>query len=153
MQETFRQLGELLLNSVPTVVLFFILYLAYKVLVDGPLGKVLAKRHGLTQGAVEKARADVAAAEAKTAEYEHKLRDARTTVFKAQEARRQQAVLVRTTAVSAARERAQAQVETAKVALEADKTAAKQGIEAQVDRLAEQIIQAVLKPAGVGGGS
>ena len=152
MQETLRQLGELLLNAVPTVVLFFLLYIAYKILVDGPLGKVLAKRHLLTQGAVEKARADVAAAEAKTADYEQKLREARASVFKAQEARRQQAVQVRAAAVSAAREKAQMQIGTAKAALEADKNAARQGIEAEVGRLAGQIIQAVLKPAQMGGG-
>ena len=150
MQETLRQLGELLLNAVPTVVLFLVLYIAYKLLIDGPLGKVLAKRHALTQGAVEKARADVAAAEAKTAEYEQKLREARTTVFKAQEARRQQAVQARAGAVAAARETAQTQIGVAKSAIDSDKAAAKQGIEAEVERLAGQIIQAVLKPAAAG---
>ncbi len=150
MQETFRQVGELLLNAVPTVVLFLILYIAYKILVDGPLGKVLAKRHGLTQGAVEKARADIAAAEAKTAEYEQKLRDARSAMFKTHEARRQQAMQARTAAVAAAREKAQAQMGSAKAALDAEKNAAKQGIEAEVERLAGQIIQAVLKPAAPG---
>jgi F-type H+-transporting ATPase subunit b len=150
MQETFRQVGELLLNAVPTVVLFLILYAAYKVLVDGPLAAVLAKRHALTQGAVDKARVDIAAAEAKTAEYEQKLREARTSAFKAQEARRKQALQARAEAVSAAREKAQAQVASAKAALEADKNAAQQGIEAEVERLAGQIVQAVLKPAAAG---
>lgn len=150
MQETFRQVGELLLNAVPTVVLFLILYAAYKVLVDGPLAAVLAKRHSLTQGAVDKARADIAAAEAKTAEYEQKLREARTAAFKAQEARRKQALQARAEAVNAAREKAQAQVASAKTALEADKNAAQQGIEAEVEWLAGQIVQAVLKPAAAG---
>ena len=151
MQETFRQVGELLLNAVPTVVLFLILYIAYKTLVDGPLGKVLAKRHALTRGAVEKARADVAAAEAKTAEYEQKLRDARLAVFKAQEARRQQAAQTRAAQVAAAREKAHAELALAKTQLDAEKTAAQQGIEAEVERLAGQIIQAVLKPAPTSG--
>ena len=148
MLEIRRQLGELLLNAVPTVVIFWLLYFAYKALVHGPLMKVLAERRARTQGAVEAAKADVAAAEAKTAEHEQKLREARSTVFKAQEARRQQAGQLRATAVSEARGQAQAQVVAAKSVIEADKNSAKVGLEAEVERLAAMIMQAVLRPAG-----
>ena len=69
MDQTLKQLGELLLGSIPTIVFLVLLYFFYRVLVHTPLSKVLAERHSLTEGAVQRARADIAAAEAKTAEY------------------------------------------------------------------------------------
>ena len=59
-------IGELLLSAVPTIVLFLSLYLAYFKLVHQPLMKVLAERHSKTAGAVAKAQADIAEAEART---------------------------------------------------------------------------------------
>ena len=44
MDETLRQLGELLLGSVPTIILFALLYLLYTLIVHKPLTKVLAER-------------------------------------------------------------------------------------------------------------
>src|SRR5947209_19590358 len=90
MEETLRQLGGLLLGAIPTVIFMLAMYLVYTVLVHRPLTRVLAERRSRTEGAVEKARADVAAAEARTAEYEQRLREARTSMFKMQETRRQQ---------------------------------------------------------------
>src|SRR2546426_608890 len=107
MDETLRQLGGLLLGSVPTVVMLLLMYAIYTVVVHKPLARVLAERRAKTEGAIEKARADIAAAEARTAEYEQRLREARLAVFKSQEARRQQALQARTEAVARARERAQ----------------------------------------------
>ena len=67
MDETLRQLGELLLGSVPTIIMMVLVYAIYSVLVHKPLTRVLAERRAKTEGAIEKARADVAAAEASTA--------------------------------------------------------------------------------------
>ena len=86
MDQTLQQLGELLLGSVPTVILLALLYALYTAIVHKPLQRVLAERRSKTEGAVEKSRADIAAAEARTAEYEQKLREARAAVFRAQEA-------------------------------------------------------------------
>src|SRR6266404_6089076 len=66
MDQTLRQLGELLLGAVPTVILLATLYILYTFLVHRPLTVVLAERRNRTQGAMEKARADIAAAEART---------------------------------------------------------------------------------------
>ena len=77
MDQTLRQLGELLLGAVPTVILLATLYILYTFLVHRPLTAVLAERRSRTQGAMEKARADIAAAEARTADYEQRLREAR----------------------------------------------------------------------------
>src|ERR1700690_1142891 len=95
MDQTLQQLGELLLGAVPTVILLAILYALYTAIVHKPLQRVLEERRGKTEGAVEKSRADIAAAEARTAEYEQHLREARAAVFKAQEAKRQEGLQAR----------------------------------------------------------
>jgi F-type H+-transporting ATPase subunit b len=146
MDVVLRQLGELLLGSVPTIIFMVLLYLAYNGLVHKPLVKVLAERRAKTEGAVEKAHADIAAAEARTAEYEQRLREARLAVFKGQEARRQQAMQARTAAVAEARSNAQAQVELARAAIEKDKVAAQEKLQAESGKLAAEVIRIVLQP-------
>ena len=150
MDQTLKQLGELLLGAVPTVILVALLYVLYKAIVHKPLQQVLAERRSKTEGAIEKSKADISAAEARTAEYEQKMRAARASVFRAQEARRQSALLARTNAVNEARTKAQAQVQAAKADIEKDRAAAEQGLQAEAGSLAQEIMRRVLQPAGAG---
>jgi F-type H+-transporting ATPase subunit b len=147
MDETLRQIGELLLGSIPTIIFFVLLFVLYTYIVHKPLARVLAERHARTQGAIEKARADIATAEGRTAEYEKRLRDARLALFKAQETRRARAAQARAEALAEARKRAQAQVDEARAVVEADKKVAMSSLEAEVGRLASEIIRTVLQPA------
>jgi len=146
MEQTLRQLGELLLGSVPTVILLILTYILYVFLVHRPLTAVLAERRKRTEGAMEKARADIAAAEARTAEYEQRLREARQKVFKSLEARRQLAGQARTELVNEARGRAQEQVKQARAALEQDKLEATNRLQSEAGRLASEIVRTVLRP-------
>ena len=146
MDETLRQLGGLLLGSIPTVIMLVLLYGIYTVVVHKPLAKVLAERGAKTEGAIEKARADVAAAEAKTAEYEQRLREARVAVFRHQETRRQAALQARAAAVATARTRAHEQVKQARETIEQGKVSAQETLQAESSRLASEIIQRVLRP-------
>ena len=150
MDQTLRQLGELLLGSVPTIILMGLVYLLYTMIVHKPLRKVLDVRRSKTEGAVEKAKADIAAAEARTSEYEMRLREARAALFHAQEARRRAALEARTAAMNEARAKAQQQVQTAKAAIEKDREDAQAALQSQVQSLAAEIIRRVLQPAGVG---
>jgi len=150
MDQTLRQLGELLLGSVPTVILLALLYALYTTIVHKPLQRVLAERRSKTEGAVEESRADIAAAEARTAEYEQKLREARAAVFRAQEAKRQAALQARSNALNEARSKAQAQVQAAKKDIESDRAAAEAGLPADAAALAQEIVRRVLQPAGAG---
>jgi F-type H+-transporting ATPase subunit b len=150
MDETLRQLGELLLGSVPTVILLALLYALYTVIVHKPLQRVLAERRSKTEGAVEKSRADIAAAEARTAEYEQRLREARAAVFRAQEARRQAVLQARANALNEARVKAQAQVQAAKKTIESDRATAQEALPADAAALAQEIVRRVLQPAGAG---
>jgi F-type H+-transporting ATPase subunit b len=148
MDELAKQLGGLLLGSAPTIIFIVLLYGIYTAVVHKPLVKVLAERRSLTEGAMERARADIARAEARTSEYEQRLRDARVSLFKSQEARRQLALQGRATVVAASRTKAQAQVDQARKGIEQDKLTAQSGLEAESGRLAVEIIRTVLQPAG-----
>ncbi len=152
MEEILGQLGGLLLGSVPTIIFLVLLFAVYRAVVHRPLKAVLAERRSRTEGAIEKARADISRAEARTAEYEQRLREARTAVFKSQEARRQQALQARAAAVTEARSRAQAEVERARAAMDKEKVAARAALEAESAKLAADVIRTVLHPAVATGG-
>ena len=150
MDQTLRQLGELLLGAVPTVILLALLYALYATIVHKPLRRVLEERRSKTEGAVERSRADIAAAEARTSQYEQRLREARATVFRAQEARRKAALDARTAALNQARNKAQAQVQAAKADIQKDREVAQHGLQAEAQSLAAEIVRRVLEPTGAG---
>ena len=150
MDQTLQQLGELLLGAVPTVILLALLYVLYTAIVHKPLRRVLDERRSKTEGAIEKSKADIAAAEARTSEYEQRLREARAAVFRSQEAMRQAALQARANAVKEARNKAQAQVQAAKADIEKDRATAEQGLQAEAAALAREIVRRVLEPAGAG---
>jgi F-type H+-transporting ATPase subunit b len=150
MDDTLRQLGELLLGAVPTVILVTLLYILYTAIVHKPLRRVLEERRAKTEGAVEKSRADIAAAEARTSEYEQRLREARATLFRVQESRRKAALDARTAALNEARAKAQAQVQAAKADIQKDRTVAQASLQAEAQVLAAEIMRRVLEPAGAG---
>ena len=139
-----RAIGELLLNAVPTILLFLFLNVAYRMMVHKPLMRVLAERHAKTAGAVAKAQADIAAAEGRTAEYEQKLREARAGVFKTMEARRKQLMEARAAALAEAKAKAQTQVKVAKAEIDKEAATAKAGLQSQVESLAQEVIRAVI---------
>lgn len=150
MGDTLVQIGELLLGSVPTILFMLALWAAYTLLVHRPLMKVLAERYRKTEGAVQRARADIAATEARTAEYEQKLREARLAMLKTVEVRRQKAAQVRDAALAEARAKAQTQIEQAREAIAKDKELAKTNLQAESEKLATEIIRAVLNPMAIG---
>jgi F-type H+-transporting ATPase subunit b len=150
MQETIRQLGDLLLSSLPTLILFILLVLAYQLLIQGPLSRTLRERRARTAGAVEEASKAIAAAEAKAADYVSRLRQARAEVFRVREQRLQQWAQERDSALDGARKTALQHVLEARTGLDAEAAAARKALLAGVDQLAEQVIRAVL-PAPAGG--
>lgn len=146
MDETLRQIGQLLLGAVPTVVLFGLLYVSYRVLLHKPLETVLEERRQKTQGAMEKAQADIASADARAADYEQRLREARVAIYQAQENRRRKFQEATAAALAEARGKANATVRQTRTDLQKDVAAARTGLEAESDKLAAAVIQAILKP-------
>lgn len=152
MDAILRQIGELLVNSIPTIISVLILWTAYRFIVHGKLRQVLAERHALTEGAMERARQEIAVAEKRTAEYEQSVRDARSKIFKTQQANRQRVMEERNTALAESRQRAGEMVKKARAVLEAETEAAKGSLEQQASVLADQVIATILKPAAAAGG-
>jgi F-type H+-transporting ATPase subunit b len=147
MDEILKQLGGLVLGSVPTMVLFLLLVVAYAYLVRRPLDRVLAERRARTTGAVALAREAIAEAEAKTAEYEDKLRRAKVDLFAAREQKLKQLAMERDLAVTQARAATMEKVLAAKAEIEQAVAIARRQIEGMSDELSEQIMRAVM-PAG-----
>lgn len=144
------QVGRFLLGSVPTALLFLVVVVAYQVLVHGPLSATLARRRALTEGAMEEAQHAIARAEARTAEYAEKLRQARAEAFKLREQRVKQWNAERDAALDSARHSAGQKVNQAKAALDAEASTARQSIQAAAADLGRQAVRAVL-PMAAGG--
>jgi F-type H+-transporting ATPase subunit b len=147
MDEILNQIGGLVLGSVPTMILFLLLVVAYGLLVRRPLDRVLAERRARTTGAVEQARDAISQAEAKAADYEDKLRRAKAEIFGAREKRMKQWVGERDQALSEARAATMEKVQAAKAEIDQSVVAARRQIEEMSAELSEQIMRAVL-PAG-----
>jgi len=151
MDAILRQIGELLISSIPTIIALLIVWTGYRFIVHGKLQQVLEQRRALTQGAVEQAQREIAKAEARTAEYEQRLREARAEIYKAQQANRQQMMDKRGAALGEARRQAGEKVKEARASLAATVDSSKATLRSQADALADKVIESVLKPASAGG--
>jgi F-type H+-transporting ATPase subunit b len=147
MNELLRQLGELALGAIPTLILFILLVMAYRFVLFGPMAKVRAERRERTAGALEKARLAITQADVRAQEYEAKLRAARAEIFRSREQRIQQWSGDRERALAAARLAAQQRVEAAQATLETQASEARKQIEGSANRLAAQVLAAVLPSA------
>jgi F-type H+-transporting ATPase subunit b len=150
MQEIIQQVEALFLGSVPTVLLFIVLVLAYQFLVQGPLTATLKQRRARTDGAIEDAQKAIALAEERAAEYAASLRQARSEVYKIREQRVKHWTAERDAALDAARKVAALKVSQARAELEAEAALARQTIQASAGELANQVVRAVL-PLAAGG--
>jgi F-type H+-transporting ATPase subunit b len=148
MEEILNQLGGLVLGSVPTMVLFILLVIAYGLLVRRPLDRILAERRARTTGAVEQARGAIAAAEAETSAYEDKLRKAKAEIFHARDQKLKQWGAERDAAIEQVRQSTQARILAAKLEIEQGTALARTQVEDMSAELSSRILNAVL-PAGV----
>jgi F-type H+-transporting ATPase subunit b len=148
MDQILNQLGELVLGSVPTMVLFILLVMAYGLLVRRPLDRVLAERRARTTGAEESARSAIAAAEAETAAYEAKLRAAKAAIFQAREQKLKQWNAERDAAIAQVRHQTQERIGGARQEIEKSAQEARLHIVGVSDELSSRILNAVL-PVGV----
>jgi F-type H+-transporting ATPase subunit b len=139
-----RQVGDLVITSLPTLFLFFLLYHYLRRFFFSRIEDVLKQRRAATAGTREAAGQSLKRAEAKAAEYEEKLRAARSEIYKDQERQRQRWREEQAAAVGAARERTSAQLEEAKASLREKTAEAKAQLGAESDALAEQIARVVL---------
>lgn len=132
------------------MVLFLGTLLAYRVLVHTPLTKALAERHQRTQGAMEKAAAAIALAEARMTEYEQKLFAARSIIFRAREERLRLLQTETEKATEAARQAARKRVLAAREQLEKSAEAAQLQMSASIEQLGAMAIARILSTATAG---
>ena len=144
MNELLRQLGDLALGAIPTLILFIVLVLAYRYILYGGLMKTRAERRERTAGAFEKSRLDIAQADVRAQEYDAKLRAARSEIFKGREQRLLRLNADRESALAAARLASQQRVLAAQTALEEQAADARRQIEASANQLAAEVMAAVL---------
>ncbi len=149
MSEILSQLGDLLLRAIPTAVLFATVWFAYRTILEGKLTDVLSERRKRTEGAMEKARADISAAEGRSAEYERRIREATAAMYTAQEARRRKQLEAKVAAVTEARKAAQTRAQGASDEINDELTRAKAQLQANVDTFVDQIVAKMLKRAPV----
>jgi F-type H+-transporting ATPase subunit b len=147
MDELLRQLEDLMIGAVPTLILFVVLVLSYRFVLYGALVEVRAERRKRTVGAIEASRQAIAAADVRSQEYEAKLRAARAEILRHREQRVQQRNAEKDSALAAARLAAQQRVREARSALEAQTADARKQIENSAGQLAAQVLAAVLPSA------
>ena len=157
MEETLRQLGGLLLGAIPTIVLFVILFAAYRALVHKPLQRFWPSGVPARMAHWRKRALILPPPRRVRPSTRRGLREARIAIFKAQEERRQQVLQARAAAVAEARARADQQVKQQKAALAQETTQSKASLQAEAERLASDIIESILRQVGmaqhpVGGG-
>lgn len=148
MDEILNELGGLVLGSVPTIVLFILLVIAYGLLVRRPLDRVLAERRARTSGAVEQARGAIAKAESETTAYEERLRAARAEIFQARDQKLKRWNAEREATLTQVRQHTQERVRGARQEIEQSAEEARLQIVKASDELSSRVLDAVL-PAGV----
>ena len=148
MDQILTELGGLVLGSVPTIILFLLLVVAYGLLVRRPLDRVLAERRARTSGAVGQARSAIAKAESETTAYEDKLRAARAEIFQLRDQKLKQWQAEREAALAQVRQHTQERVRGARQEIEQGAQDARLQIVKSSEDLSSRILNAVL-PAGV----
>jgi F-type H+-transporting ATPase subunit b len=144
MEQTLQPLVGILQKAVPTIFLLLFLYFYLKSMLFGPLAKVQKQRDALTKGARKTAEESLASAERKTAEFENKLRDARSEVYREQEEMRKKWLADQTAQVEQAREKAVAAARAAKEQIAREAVDAKATLSTTSNQLADQIASSIL---------
>jgi F-type H+-transporting ATPase subunit b len=143
MEQTIQALGGILLKAIPTAAILLLLYFYFKAMLFGPLDRVLQQRRELTEGARKTAEQSLAAAERKTQEYEAKFRDARAVVYKDQEETRRKWLEDQAAQLAKARADSEATVKTARGAINAEASSARESLRSASEQLADKIAAAV----------
>ena len=143
--EILRQLGELFLEAVTTILIVFLFYLFLRSSFFGPLERVLAERRARTEGARRAAEASQAAAQEKIRAYQDALRKARADIYAEQETARRTVLDERAALIRSARSRSNEEVRAAKEKISADLATARAELDKESQALAREIARAILR--------
>jgi len=141
--QILHQLGELFLQSVPTVIVVLLFYAFLKWAFFTPIRKAMTERTARIEGA--EAAAVEAEAKNELDAYNDALKKARAKIFAEQEVARQTVLDERTRLLQAMRSRVQDEVVAAKKKIAAETATARAEIERQAPELAAAIARTVLE--------
>ncbi len=144
MDPIVRDLLDLIIKSVPTIILFIALAIYLRAVFFKPLEKVMEERHRQTDGARELARQALASADEKTAAFDKALQEARAQIHRDQEVLRQQWLSEQAEAIAKARADADARIKQAQAEIATETERAKEELEAGAAALADQILANLL---------
>jgi len=154
LMDILHSLGQLFLESVPTIILVLLFYFFLRWAFFTPIQKAMAEREARIEGARKEAAAVQEAAKQEMDTYHEALRKARGEVYAEQEAARQEALENRAKLLRAMRARAQEDVAKAKKRINAELEAARAQIEREAPALAREIVRIILeRPASARGGA
>ncbi|MGA2145802.1 MAG: ATP synthase F0 subunit B [Bryobacteraceae bacterium] len=144
MDATLHALGEILLKAVPTVLLVVVLHFYLKYVFFKPLKKVLEERYNATEGARKLAAETLERAKAQTADYENRLRAARTEFYQAEERHYREMQERHAAQLAEVRQNARKMLQTAQEQIGREAEQAKAALAGESDALAAEIVEAVL---------
>jgi F0F1-type ATP synthase membrane subunit b/b' len=142
-----RQLGQLFLAAVPTVLLVFLFYFFLRWSFFTPIEHVLAERRARIEGARRAADASRHEAQEKLRVYRAALKNASAQLYTEQDASRRQAVEQREAAIRTARAAAQESVRVAKLQQEREFASARAALVEPSIALGRQIARSFLTPS------
>lgn len=145
-EQLLSQLGEMLVGTVPTVLIVLFLFFFLRGSFFRPLERVLAEREALTTGARKTAEQLLADVEARTRQYEESLRQARSEIYREQGTLRRQALEERARILRNTREQAKQMTREAKTQLLRDVETVRRDLERASQLLADEIARALLAP-------
>ncbi|MGH9469109.1 MAG: hypothetical protein ACRD1N_02050 [Terriglobia bacterium] len=148
MGDTLKLLQYDFLSSIPTAIIVIILLVILERIFFRPIAEVTKRRAEASTGAQEFAREQIAAAAAKSKEYDDALRAARLAVYNSREQERRNALTERDAALKTARERAEGLVKKAQAAVAAEVASAKEQLAASSQALAAEITGRILEDGG-----
>jgi F-type H+-transporting ATPase subunit b len=152
--EILRQLGELFLGAVPTIIVVLLFYYFLRWAFFNPILKAMAERSARIEGARAEAAQVEAEAKHEMDAYHEALRRARAQIFAEQEAARQKALDQRAEILKAAHAQARERVAEAKKAIAANLETARAELVRQTPGLANEIARVILEgPSPVRGGA
>jgi F-type H+-transporting ATPase subunit b len=143
--EILRQLGNLFLQAVPTVLIVFLFYLFMRWAFFTPITKAMAEREAKIEGARKDAAAVQAAASQDLQNYNEALKKARAEIYAEQEQARQAILQERSKNLKAMRSLAQKEVAEGKKKIEVEMVAARKEIEASAPAMALEITRSILE--------
>lgn len=143
--ELLQQIGEFVLQALPTVILVFLFYVFLKANLFRPLEKVMAERSARIEGARKEAETSQAAAQEKARAYQEALKKARADVYAEQDAARRTVLEERAALVRSTRNRANEKIRAAKDTIAKEVTTARAQLEKECHALGEEIARTILE--------